>query len=56
MKSAASFTACFTGSLVAVRCRGSRLENGSGGGENAGRALVGDLLGLEPVLDIPTAA
>src|SRR6516164_7855298 len=43
-----------TGSLVAARCRGSRLENGSGSGEDTGRALVGDFLfGLEPVLNVP---
>jgi hypothetical protein len=40
---------------VAARCGGSRLQNGSSGGEDAGRALVGDfLLGLEPVLNIGT--
>ena len=34
------------------RCGGSRLENGSGSGEDTGRALVRDfLLGLEPVLN-----
>jgi len=41
---------------VAARCGGSRLQNGSGGGEDAGRALVGDFLfGPEPVLNITTA-
>ena|SRR6516165_5416240 len=40
-----------TGSLVAARCGGSRLQNGSGSGEYAGGALVGNFLfGLEPVL------
>ena len=42
-------------SLAAGRW-GSRLQNGSGCGENACRALVGDFLfGLEPVLNVPTA-
>ena len=44
------------GSLVAARCGGSRLQNGSGSGEDAGRALIGDFLfGLQPVLNIATA-
>jgi hypothetical protein len=44
------------GSLVAAPCGGSRLQNGSGSGEDAGRALIGNFLfGLEPVLDIATA-
>ena len=43
------------GSLVAARCGGSRLQNGSGSGEDAGRALVGDFLfGFQPVLNIAT--
>jgi hypothetical protein len=42
-----------TGRLVAARRGSSRLQNGSGSGEDAGRALVGDFLfGLEPVLNI----
>ena len=37
---------------MVARCGGSRLENGSGSGEDTGRALVRDfLLGLEPVLN-----
>ena len=40
---------------MAARCGSSRLQDGSGSGEDAGRALVGDfLLGLEPVLNITT--
>src|SRR6516165_12738932 len=45
-----------TGSLVAARSGGSSLQNGSGSGEDAGRALVGNFLfGLEPVLNVATA-
>ena len=45
-----------TARLVAARCGGSRLQNGSGSGKDAGRTLVGDfLLSLEPVLNIGTA-
>jgi len=41
---------------VASRCGGSRLQNGSGSGEDTGRALVGDFLfGFQPVLNIATA-
>jgi hypothetical protein len=41
---------------VAARCGIPRLQNGSGSGENAGCALVGDfLLGFQPVLNIGTA-
>jgi hypothetical protein len=40
---------------VAARCGSSRFQEGSGSGEDAGRALVGDFLfGLEPVLNIST--
>jgi hypothetical protein len=43
------------GSLEAARCGGSRLQNGSGSGEDAGRTMVGDFLfGLEPILDVAT--
>ena len=42
-------------SLVPAWCSGSRLQNGSGSGENAGRTLVRDfLLGLKPVLNVGT--
>ena len=45
-----------TGSLVAARCGASRLENGSGSRENAGRALIGNFFfGVEPMLNVPTA-
>jgi hypothetical protein len=41
---------------LAARFGSSSFQNGSGSGEDAGRALVGDfLLGLEPVLNIATA-
>jgi len=41
---------------MAARSGGSRLENGSGSGKDAGRALVGNfLLGLQPVLNVGTA-
>ena len=44
------------GSLVAAPSGGSCLQNGSSGGEDAGRALIGDFLfGFEPVLNVPTA-
>ena len=45
-----------TARLVAARCGGSRLQNGSGSGKDAGRALVGDFLfAFQPVLNIATA-
>ena len=42
--------------LLGARCGGSRLQNGSGSGEDAGRTLVGDFLfGFEPVLNVSAA-
>ena len=41
------------GRLEAPRSGGPRLQNGSGSGEDAGRALVGEFLfGLEQILDV----
>jgi hypothetical protein len=41
---------------VAVRCGSSRFQNGSGGGKDTGRTLVGEFLfGCQPVLNIATA-
>ena len=41
---------------MVARSGGSRLQNGSSGGEDAGRTLVGDFrFVLEPVLNVPTA-
>ena len=41
---------------MAVRCGNSRFQNGSSGGKDARRVMVGDLfLGFQPMLDVATA-
>jgi len=41
---------------VAARCGSSRFQNGSGGGEDVRRVVVGDFsFGFQPVLDVPAA-
>src|ERR1700730_15245723 len=45
-----------TGSLVATRCGSSRFHNGSGGGKDVRRVVVGDFsFGFQPVLDVAPA-